>query len=208
MWRKYENRLKKGSFKVMTGTPEGPIIDSALTDNEAIAQNPQSICPDEIFRKLKLFFVLYWSFDGLVHKGQLVMDGRLEADVKEIFEIMFAKKFPISCVIPMSHPKINWDENISMNLNNTTAFTYRTVTFDPSRISYHGYGWAIDINQLLNPYIKGDIILPPEARYDPSKPGTISLDSFLVKEFKKRGWFWGGDFEGRIDYQHFERHSV
>jgi len=35
--------------------------------------------------------------------------------------------------------------------------------------------------------------------------GTIARNSFLVREFTKRGWKWGGLWRRNKDYQHFEK---
>jgi hypothetical protein len=41
--------------------------------------------------------------------------------------------------------------------------------------------------------------------YDVKLKGTITADSFLVREFTKRGWKWGGYWKKNKDYQHFEK---
>lgn len=71
--------------------------------------------------------------------------------------------------------------------------------------SYHSYGLAIDINPLQNPQIKRGKVFPDNAFYNPTKPGTITKDSKIVKEFLKRGWSWGGNWRSSKDYQHFEK---
>jgi hypothetical protein len=91
-----------------------------------------------------------------------------------------------------------------MKNNNTSAFNYRFIT--GSRvISNHASGLAIDLNPKLNPYIKNGVILPEDCVYDTTKAGTITAGSNLVKEFKQRGWQWGGDWKNLKDYQHFEK---
>jgi hypothetical protein len=104
--------------------------------------------------------------------------------------------------------QFEWDDDRSMAANNTSGFNYRPMTGDgtsATRLSPHALGRAIDINPLLNPYIKGEMIKPDGAVYDPSRPGTITADSFIVKFLKKRGWTWGGDWTSLKDYQHFEK---
>jgi len=58
---------------------------------------------------------------------------------------------------------------------------------------------------MQNPYIKSGKYLPEESSYDITKPGTITPWSDIVKEFKMRGWIWGGDWKSLKDYQHFEK---
>ena len=90
------------------------------------------------------------------------------------------------------------------NDNNTVAFNYRKVK-GSKVLSAHSYGMAIDINPIQNPHIKGKVIQPPNAKYDPKVKGTILRDSEIVKEFIKRGWQWGGRWKSSKDYQHFEK---
>lgn len=187
------------------GSIENPIVDSNITLSEAL----EKPAPVEFKNKQKIVDVLYYSFDGKIHKGQLVIDGRLEADIKEIFKVALENKFPINSVIPISHKKFfkegKWnDDDQSMMANNTSAFNYRTVTGGKA-LSKHAYGFAIDINPVQNPYIKGSLILPPGAVYDINAPGTLTSDSPVVKAFLFLGWAWGGNWNSLKDYQHFEK---
>ena len=69
----------------------------------------------------------------------------------------------------------------------------------------HSYGYAIDINPVQNPYIKGKIVLPEGAVYDPAKPGTLAASGPVVKCFQGLGWEWGGNWKSLKDYQHFQK---
>lgn len=69
----------------------------------------------------------------------------------------------------------------------------------------HSYGFALDINPLQNPYIKGAVVLPKGAVYDPAVPGTLTGTCAVVKTFKRLGWTWGGEWKSLKDYQHFEK---
>lgn len=175
------------------------IIDSQLSFEEAIdgISIPQSILDD-----LVLVNVFYYSFDGNLHKGQLLINKAVKQDIIEIFEFIKESRFPIDKVIPIV--KYDWSDEASLSDNNTTAFNYRFVS-GTRIVSNHAYGYAIDINPKQNPYIKRNKILPEGAIYDHNSPGTITRDSQLVKEFKKRGWSWGGDWRTVKDYQHFEK---
>jgi hypothetical protein len=132
--------------------------------------------------------------------------------VNELFEAIFADGFPIATAIPIADLQFEWDDDRSMAANNTSGFNYRPMTGSgidgspgASRLSPHALGRAIDINPLLNPYIKGGVIKPEGAAYDPTRSGTITADSFIVKFLKERGWTWGGDWMSLKDYQHFEK---
>jgi hypothetical protein len=91
-----------------------------------------------------------------------------------------------------------------MLCNNTSAFNYRKVT-GGKVLSMHAYGYAIDINPVQNPYIKGRVVLPEGAIYKPYRPGTLTRSSPVVMEFIRLGWTWGGSWKSLKDYQHFEK---
>jgi len=187
------------------GSLQNPIIDSDISLSEALRKES----PPEFKERQRLIEVLYYSFDGKIHKGQVVIDERLVEDIREGFRVALENKFPITSVIPISHDRFfnngKWNEDDEAMLsNNTSAFNYRMVTGGNS-LSNHAYGFAIDINPVQNPYIKGDIVLPPNAVYDTTKPGTLAHDSPIVKTFIRLGWTWGGDWESLKDYQHFQK---
>lgn len=175
------------------------VIDSNLNFEEAVTG--LSI-PASVLNNLRLVNVYYFGFDNKLHKGQLVVHKDVVLDVIEIFEFIRESRFPVEKVIPVN--KYNWSDEKSMKENNTSSFNYRFIS--GTRVtSSHAAGLAIDINPRLNPYIKNGDSVPEGSVYDTEKPGTISTDSQLVKEFKKRGWQWGGDWKSLKDYQHFEK---
>jgi hypothetical protein len=177
----------------------GYVIDSDIDFEEAVAG--QNI-PQSVLDNLRLVNVYYYGFDDKLHKGQLVVHKDIVLDMIEIFELIRESRFPIGKVIPIS--KYGWSDEKSMQDNNTSVFNYRFIS--GSRvISNHAAGLAIDINPSLNPYIKNGKSLPENCIYDTTKAGTILSDSDLVKEFKWRGWQWGGDWKSLKDYQHFEK---
>lgn len=187
------------------GSIHNPIVDS----NIPLAESLRKYAPFEFKKRQRIVDVLYYSFDGMVHKGQVVIDERLVSDIREVFRVALATKFPINSVIPISHDRFfkdgEWNrDGQSMLLNNTSAFNYRTVTGGKS-LSMHAYGFAIDINPVQNPYIKGKVVLPEGAVYNPSRPGTLTRGCPVVKTFKRLGWTWGGEWKSLKDYQHFEK---
>jgi len=175
------------------------ILDCNYTFEEAIKGIE---IPNSISKQLTLISVEYYSFDDRLHKGQLVVNKKAAKDIEEIFNYIKESKFPIAKVIPAV--KFNWDDDASMNDNNTVAFNYRKVK-GSKVLSAHSYGMAIDINPLQNPHIKGKVIQPAKGKYNVNASGTIIRDSKLVKEFVKRGWQWGGRWKSSKDYQHFEK---
>lgn len=175
------------------------VVDSDLTFEESV--DGISI-PISIINNLVLLDVFYYSYDGKLHKGQLLVNKEVAQDIQEIFEFIKETRFPIEKVVPII--KYDWSDEASVSDNNTTAFNYRFVS-GTRIVSNHAYGYAIDINPKQNPYIKRNKVIPAGAVYDTNVPGTITADSQLVKEFKERGWSWGGDWRSVKDYQHFEK---
>lgn len=177
-----------------------PIVDSALTREEALSGTR---APEEIRATLALVSIPYRSFDGHLHQGQLLIHQDLVEEVRDIFRDLLALSFPIAKVIPLS--RYGWDDEASMQDNNSSAFNYRTIACT-DRLSNHARGLAIDINPLLNPYTQHDgKIVPEGARHDPSVPGTLVAGSPAVEVFTQRGWDWGGLWTDAPDFQHFAK---
>jgi peptidoglycan L-alanyl-D-glutamate endopeptidase CwlK len=174
-----------------------------MTLQEALRQNPSFPCPSEILERQILVTVQFYSFDRGLGDGEIIVDRDLAQDIKDLFDFMLLQKFPIGSVIPISAERFAWDDEISMRANNTSAFNYRTIA-GSEKMSNHALGRAIDINPLLNPYIRGEVIQPAGAVYDLARPGTLGNNSPVVGFLKARGWEWGGDWKDLKDYQHFE----
>ena len=189
------------------GTLKHPVIDSRMSKRE-VFDGLDPNCPPEIRRRQKIIKLKYFSFDGKIHRGQLVIDKDLVKDIKKIFKFARREKFPIFSVIPVSDPRFRkngrWDDDLSMIANNTSAFNYRVKT-GGGDLSNHAYGRAIDINTVQNPYVKGKLILPPNGSYVPNAAGTLTADHPIVKMFIRLGWDWGGNWTRLQDYQHFEK---
>jgi len=175
------------------------ILDSQFTLDEALIG--QKI-PASVKTNLTLVNVFYYGFDEKLHHGQLVVHKEVAEDVKEIFEIIRQIHFPIEKVVPICEYK--WSDEKSMQDNNSSGFNYRFIS-GSKILSKHASGLAIDINPKQNPYIKNGITSPAGSVYDIDAEGTITSDSPIVAEFKKRGWTWGGDWKSLKDYQHFQK---
>jgi hypothetical protein len=148
----------------------------------------------------------YWGFDQQKHTGVMIVNKRVAKDVVAIFKDLYAQKFPIQRMQLMDDFKGN--DIAAMDANNTSAFNCRPVTGKHDVYSFHSFGVAIDVNTLINPYVKGDYVSPVGGRayLDRSKavPGMIARNDEAYKAFKSRGWSWGGDWTQPKDYQHFE----
>lgn len=143
----------------------------------------------------------YRDFSGIEHLGQLVVHQELAAVATEIFEALFAAKFPLGSMVPVA--AFAWDDNRSMAANNCVGFHFRNKT-GKQELSWHAYGRAIDINPRVNPYQKDGTVLPVGAVYVPDRPGACAPDSLPVELFRARGFTWGGEWTSLRDYMHFE----
>ncbi len=175
-------------------------IDSAMSFAEAV---DGSAAPLEVIDSLCMIDVTYYSFDGLRHSGQIVVDARLEDDIYEIFQLIERLKFPVGKAIPIA--AYHWEDGDSMADNNSSGFNFRVIA-DTHKLSLHSFGRAVDINPVQNPVIyPAGIIAPAGALYRPHNSGTFTTNHPVVQEFIKRGWHWGGSFEQPKDYHHFEK---
>lgn len=191
---------------------EQPIIDSNMLPKEMLLQNPRMEAPIDVLEQLECRNIIYYSFDGKVHQGQVVMSKKAMSDVVLFFEQAFLLHFPIKSVIPIADKKYQWNDEISCNDNNSSGYNFRYIG-GTTRRSKHALGLAFDINPVQNPYIKYNENreelwrAPKEATYNESSPGTLTSSHPLVILLKSKGWNWGGDWkkeEGPVDYQHFE----
>ena len=160
---------------------------------------------------LRYVKVLHWNDKGKICLGELVCHKSIANDLVEIFETLFSKKYPIERMVLIDN--YDADDLKSMEANNTSCFNFRYVagTKVPSN---HSYGKAIDLNPLYNPYVRkgtnGKITVSPLSarRYaDRSKDFKYKIDrnDLAYKEFRKRGFTWGGGWKRSQDYQHFEK---
>lgn len=167
-------------------------------------------CPVPL-SELRYVQVLHYGTDGKVHPGEIIVNKDIAQDVMEIFQELYEAQYPIERMQLIDD--YDADDERSMTANNTSAFCYRTVA-GQKKISNHGYGVAIDINPLYNPYVKvrddGSSFVQPEAGRpytDRRKdyPMKIDKNDLAYKLFTQRGFTWGGDWQSLKDYQHFEK---
>jgi hypothetical protein len=180
------------------------IVDSDMSFEDALRQNPESPCPLDILAIQRVLTVHYYGFDGMLHKGRMVVHGNVVQEVIELFDLIRQSKFPMTSVIPICDPRFAWSDEASASADNSSGFNYRAVT-GGTELSKHALGRAIDLNPRRNPYIKGELVLPQNAVYDAAAPGTLSAKSSIVGFMEKRRWTWGGRWTDLIDYQHFEK---
>ena len=154
--------------------------------------------------QLRAVEVSYVGVDGAGHTGRLVVAVDEAQPIADVFAELYAARFPIARMEPID--VFGGDDSRSISANNTSAFNCRLAT-GGTGWSEHAYGRAIDINPLVNPYVRGTTVLPAEAaRYvdrTRADPGMIHDGDLVVRALAARGWRWGGSWRSLKDYQHF-----
>ena len=158
---------------------------------------------------LRYIHVLHIDNTGMTHEGEMICNKYIAETLIKIFKKLYKEKYPIEKMKLIDEYDAN-DEK-SMEDNNSSCFNFRFISHT-TRISKHGYALAVDINTLYNPYIKvvdGETIIEPIT----GKPYVDRSQTFIYKIekndlcyqlFIENGFEWGGDWEDRKDYQHFE----
>lgn len=146
----------------------------------------------------------HWGFDGLVHRGRLIVRTDVAPAVIAAFQAGFDARYPIRVMQdPSAYAN---DDRRSMAADNTYGFSCRPVTGNPGVVSPHSYGRAIDVNPVENPYRE------PNGTWSPAngapyidrsvrRPGMLYADSALTRGLTSRGFSWYVGW----DYQHFQR---
>jgi len=178
----------------------------------------KSECPVPINR-LRIIRLSYWDFEGQQHTdGEIMVLDAVAESVQQIFKTLYTQKFPLAKVRLMD--SYQGDDAKSMEDNNTSSFNYRAI-IGGSKISLHGYGLAIDINPIQNPFIhfpedegqKATAIYSPvkgreyanRLQNRSEKPFRAGMAEQVVTVFKENGFtVWGGEWDTPIDYQHFQ----
>ena len=201
----------------------GIVVDSALTYEQAIGDDavvpPEERAIHNTMRPyLRVVPVVYWgpSTDGKpdnrIHVGQIVVHEALVTNTIQVFVRAFQLRFPIHSVIPES--VFGYDDQRSMAADNSS--NYR-----PESLSEHARGSAWDLNPAQNPFdlsaYNGTPAQPAGAVYNPSVPGTITMEGDLRRYAGSLNLEWGGNWgnpnadppidyfrTGYFDYQHFQ----
>jgi len=220
----YCTKSSSGTDKTAVQTETSTPSPTATPSPEPVEIFTKSNIPDDIrqamygvtisdrspvsFDQLAYLTVTYYGYDDLSHQGHMVVDAALADEVLIIFKELYEAKFPIEKMkLPYEYDGI---DELSMQDNNTSAFNDRPIE-GSGGLSYHQLGRAVDINPLVNPYIRfsDGVFLPTTAQQyvnrEQDVKGMIKADSICVQIFKKYGWTWGGDWNSLKDYQHFEK---
>lgn len=159
--------------------------------------------------ELRYMTVLYWGTDRAAHKGEMIVNQAIAADVAEIFYELYRASYPIESIRLID--EYGGSDEVSMAKNNTSCFNARKMTGSDAW-SLHAYGLAIDINPLYNPYVDGEgTVLPVTAKQyaDRSSSFLMKIDEqdYAYRMFAAHGFTWGGSWVGVKDYQHFEKQA-
>lgn len=155
---------------------------------------------------LRLLTMNHWGFDGLLHKGELIVRDAAVQKMITVWTANLNAKFPIR---RMTRVDVFGGSDIrAMEADNTSVFNCRQVTGDPYSLSPHSYGYAIDINTVENPYLAANGVWYPKnglayRTRTPARPGMLFAGSTLTKALEAQGYFWGARW-AKPDYQHFE----
>ena len=154
----------------------------------------------------------YWDYTGAQARGSLIAHADAIADLTSVFTQAFNAGFRIKAMTPVdayydSGQRSPTDsDHASMAQSNTSAFNCRPVVGNPTKLSAHSYGIAIDINPFENPYAVAGAVYPTgSAKYltrTPCRTGMICTGGVIATAMQAVGWPWGARWS-KPDYQHF-----
>ena len=158
---------------------------------------------------LRYIHVLHIDINGQKHEGEMICNKYIAETLIKIFKKLFEEKYPIEKIALVD--EYYADDERAMEDNDSSCFNFRFIAYT-KRISKHGLGLAVDINTLYNPYIKvvdGKKIIQPKTaeKYVDRNQNfiyKIEKNDLCYKLFIENGFQWGGDWEDRKDYQHFD----
>lgn len=126
--------------------PAGPTVSPVTAAELGASWRPG--CPAEP-GQLRRVEVNHIGMDLQTHRGQLIVNEDLVAEVIAVFERLYQLHYPIAKIRSVDHYPAAADE-LSMEDNNTSAYNCRAIP-GSGRWSQHAYGRAVDLNPLFNP---------------------------------------------------------
>lgn len=169
---------------------------------------------------LRYLRILHVNKDGKPQLGEMVCNKSIAAQLLSIFRKLYDAGYRIERMQLIDEFEAN-DER-SMSANNTSCFCYRAIN-GSSKLSKHSMGLAVDINPLTNPcvHIKGKTagkVEPANAKaYARNRniantknkqtlpTPQINTSDLCYRLFINEGFIWGGAWNSKKDYQHFEK---
>lgn len=158
--------------------------------------------------ELRYLRLLHKNLSGEVLSGEMICNRAIADALIDIFSRLFDASYPIERMILIDD--YDADDELSMRDNNSSCFNFRFVSHT-NRISKHGYGLAVDINPLYNPYItfvdgKKNIEPATAVAFEDRAadfPYKIVKGDLCCRLFAEHGFGWGGDWTDCKDWQHF-----
>ena len=167
---------------------------------------------------LRYLKLLHRNYDSQPQVGELIVNVKITEDILYIFKELYLQNYQVFSMHLVDDYWVGDGEKsdtASIEVDNTSAFSYRFITGSDSQLSNHAYGCAIDLNPMENPYVKvyGD---GSKSTYHENAQGyvynrtsetphVIDENDLAYKLFAERGFSWGGHWKNPIDYQHFEK---
>ena len=177
-------------------------IDDALRA-KMVGVTHKEGCPVPL-ADLRALSIPYRAMSGGRAEGLLIIHKDHAEAILDVFAALYAADFRVQSIRP-AH-EYGGDDGKMMAANNTSGFNCRPVG-GSGRWSEHAYGLAIDLNPLINPYVRGERVDPPGGRAyldrDAGVPGLVVAEGPAVRAFREAGWKWGGFWKSAKDYQHF-----
>lgn len=170
--------------------------------------------PDIALEELRYLRVLHYNFDHQLQIGELIVHRDLAEEMLMIFQELLQQQYEIYSMHLVDDYWVeggdgNDADYASIEVNNTSCFNYRPIS-GGGKLSYHGYGRAIDINPMNNPYVtaSGNYSHDNAAPYldrNSGDPHVIVEGDPCYQIFAAHGFEWGGSWYDPIDYQHFQK---
>ncbi len=185
-----------------------PIPDTIFAFMQGRSFKADCTVPRDSLRYIRCLHV---DKNGKAIVGEMVLNHSIAETVLGIFRKLYDANYPIERMRLIDYWEA--DDESAMRDNNSSSFNFRFISHTQT-VSKHGLGKAIDINTLYNPYHKfladGTEIIEPAtgAPYlDRSKAFDykITKGDICYRLFTEAGFSWGGEWEDRKDYQHFEK---
>lgn len=162
---------------------------------------------------LRYLRMLHYNFSHRPQEGEMIVNRAIAGEVLAIFEELFAHGYEICSMYLIDR---YWVQNgiaadsASVEANNTSCFNYRRIA-GSDMLSFHAYGYAIDINPQQNPYVWYENGAwrwehkNASPYIDRSGPGRhmIAEGDICHRIFTRYGYDWGGSWDNPKDYQHF-----
>lgn len=168
-------------------------------------------CPVPI-SDLALLRFNYRGMHDEVKRGPLVVNASVAEDVLWVFRQLFDAGYPFKRIgLAREFHERRLEEDPHSRRNVTASFNCRVVVTPAGpgdTFSQHSYGLAIDVNPLLNPFVRSDgwvrnRFAEPYVDRTKDEPGMIHAGDVVVRSFAAIGWSWGGFWTGDKDYMHF-----